>query len=110
MGNTYLSVPMLTKVAQRFKILSEPIRLQLINQLQVNHELSVSELVEATGHSQANVSKHLTLMAREGILSRRKDGLLAYYSISDPTINELCTLVCGRILEEASENQKLLQE
>jgi len=89
------------RAAQRFKILSEPVRLELLNQMQVNGELTVSELVEATGHRQANVSKHLGLMASEGLLDRRKEGLYVYYQISDPTLSALCMLVCGRLREES---------
>ncbi len=92
---------LIERVAQRFKVLSEPVRLQLLNLLQVEGELSVQEIVEATGLRQANVSKHLNLMAREGLLARRKEGLNVYYSINDPSIEGLCLLVCNRIREEA---------
>jgi len=92
----------LEKAARRFKILSEPVRLELLNQLQTRGEMTVSELVDATDHQQANVSKHLGLMAREGLLARRKEGLYVYYKISDPTLSALCMLVCGRIREEES--------
>lgn len=94
---------MIEQVARRFKLLSEPVRLELLNQLQVRGALSVQELVEATGHQQANVSKHLLLMAREGLLSRRKEGLNVYYDIEDPTVSGLCVLVCSRIRQESFE-------
>lgn len=91
--------------ARRFKILSEPVRLELLNQMQKKGEMTVSELVEATGHRQANVSKHLGLMAQEGLLDRRKEGLYVFYQISDPTLSALCMLVCGRIREEARRGE-----
>jgi DNA-binding transcriptional ArsR family regulator len=91
---------MLEQAARRFKLLSEPVRLELLNQLQVRGEMNVQELVDATGHQQANVSKHLLLMAREGVLRRRKEGLNVYYGIEDPTISGLCMLVCGRLRQE----------
>jgi len=93
----------IAKAARRFKILSEPVRLELLNQMQQHGEMTVSELVEATGHQQANVSKHLGLMAREGLLSRRKEGLYVHYQISDPTLSALCMLVCGRLQQEETE-------
>ena len=95
----------IAQAARRFKILSEPVRLELLNQMQQNGEMTVSALVEATGHQQANVSKHLGLMAREGLLSRRKEGLYVYYKISDPTLSALCMLVCGRLRQEAIEGE-----
>lgn len=82
----------LNECARRFKLLSETVRLQLINQLHARGEMTVQELVEATGHQQANVSKHLLMMAREGFLNRRKDGLNVYYSISNPAIPGICLL------------------
>ncbi len=88
------------QAARRFKVLSEPVRLELLNQMQHQGEMTVSELVEATGHQQANVSKHLGLMAREGLLTRRKEGLYVYYDIADPTLSAICMLVCGRLREE----------
>ena len=100
---------LLERVAQRFKILSEPLRLQILNLLMVHGELCVSELVEALGQNQANVSKHLNLMAKEGILSRRKEGLKIYYKIQDPSIQGICMLVCGRLKDEAKELHELLK-
>ncbi len=100
MANELIPNRHLEEAASRFKILSETVRLELLNQLQLNGEMTVSELVEATGHQQANVSKHLGMMAREGLLSRRKEGLYVYYQINDPTLSALCMLVCGRIREE----------
>lgn len=84
---------LLDDCARRFKLLSETVRLQLINELHARGELTVQELVEATGHQQANVSKHLLIMAREGFLSRRKEGLNVYYSINNPALAGICLLV-----------------
>jgi len=105
MANKLIPNRHLTEAARRFKILSETVRLELLNQLQLNGEMTVSELVEATGHQQANVSKHLGMMAREGLLSRRQEGLYVYYQINDPTLSALCMLVCGRIREEERAEQ-----
>ena len=100
MANKLVPSERLEEAANRFKLLSETVRLELLNQLHQHGEMTVSELVEATGHRQANVSKHLGMMAREGLLARRKEGLYVHYSINDPTISALCMLVCGRLREE----------
>ena len=109
MSNQLLSKPMLDRVAQRFKILGEPIRLQLLNQLMVRGEMNVMQLVEAVEQQQANVSKHLNIMAREGLLDRRKEGLNVYYSIADPTIHGVCMLVCGRLKDEIESTQEIFK-
>ncbi len=91
-----LSEAALEKVAERFKVLSEPMRLKLLYTL-MDGEKSVSELVEETGGLQANVSKHLGVLLDAGLVERRKQGLLACYRIADESIFELCDLVCGSI-------------
>lgn len=103
----------LDKVAERFKALSEPMRLHLVYSL-MNHEKTVSELVKETGGAQANVSKHLSMLQEAGILGRRKHGTSAYYRIVDESIFELCELVCGsihdRLLAELEELDTSSQE
>jgi len=96
MSRSLIPEDYIDRVAGRFKILGEPVRLELLNQLNAEGEMTVSDLVEATDFQQANVSKHLRRMADEGIVSRRKDGVYVYYEIDDPTLSALCLLVCGR--------------
>jgi len=83
-------------VAERFRLLGDPLRLRLLRML-AQGEHSVAELVEANATTQANVSKHLQLLLRAGVVQRRKDGLHGYYSIADPTVFELCDVVCGSL-------------
>lgn len=91
-----LSEAAMGKVAERFKVLSEPMRLRLLYAL-MEGEKTVSELVVESGSVQANVSKHLSVLLDAGILGRRKQGTSAYYRILDESIFELCDLVCGSI-------------
>ncbi|MEK7380129.1 MAG: metalloregulator ArsR/SmtB family transcription factor [Gemmatimonadota bacterium] len=83
-------------VAERFRTLGEPTRLILLDQLRRGQERSVNQLVDATGAGQANVSKHLQILLAAGFVSRRKDGTTVYYQLADPTVFQLCDLVCGR--------------
>jgi ArsR family transcriptional regulator len=92
----HLSEATLEKLAERFKALSEPMRLRLVYAL-MDGEKTVSQLVRETGAMQANVSKHLGILLEAGILGRRKEGTSAYYRITDETVFELCDLVCGSI-------------
>jgi DNA-binding transcriptional ArsR family regulator len=91
-----LSAAALEHVARRFAVLAEPMRLRLIQAL-FNGELNVTALVELTGATQANVSRHLQTLTHAHILSRRKEGLQVFYSIADPSIYKLCELVCGSL-------------
>lgn len=86
----------LAQVADYFQALAEPTRLRILNLLR--HEpRSVGELAAETGHSVANVSRHLTLLAQRGLLARDTRGTSVYYRIADPAIYELCNLVCGNL-------------
>lgn len=90
-------------LGERFRALAEPMRLRLIYAL-MDGERTVSELVEETGGLQANISKHLKLLLDVGVVGRRKQGLNAYYRIADPTIFELCDLMCGSIQDQLESN------
>lgn len=89
----------LARVAERFKLLSEMSRLQILCALKSGPK-SVNEIVEITQMGQANVSKHLKLLAQGGILARNQDGVSAYYHISDPTILDLCDVVYQCIFKQ----------
>lgn len=92
----------LEQISRRFAALSEPLRLRLIHSL-FEGEKPVNTLVELSGGTQANVSRHLQHLAHAGVLKRRKEGLQVFYSIGDPTIIELCELVCGSLEQEHSK-------
>lgn len=83
-------------VADFFRALSEPNRLQILNALR-DGERSVGELVDLLECSQANVSKHLSLMTKLGLVEREGRGTSVYYRVADPGTYQLCDLVCGQI-------------
>lgn len=101
-----LSDPALEMIADRFKALSEPIRLKLIIQLETG-ERNVSELVESLGATQANISRHLQTLTDTGIISRRKEGQRAFYHISDPAVFDLCQVVCGSLKKQFERQAKV---
>ena len=107
MGNLTLTPDVLTLIAERFKALAEPARLQLLNCLRAG-EMTVTELVEETGFGQANVSKHLQLLHTLGFVSRRKDGLFVNYALADKSVFRLCDMMCGRLEAEMKTRRKLL--
>ena len=84
------------KVASRFKALGEPARLRILDALR-SGELTVGDLCERTSLNQANLSKHLQLLHALDFVTRRKDGLFVYYSLSDEDVFQLCDIMCGRL-------------
>jgi DNA-binding transcriptional ArsR family regulator len=87
-----LTVEELDRIASRFKILGEPMRLRIL-QAVCKEPHSVSEIVAAVGSTQANVSKHLALLAAGGVLARRRNGQCVYYAVRDQLAVKLCELV-----------------
>jgi len=80
-------------IAKRFKILSEPSRLKIIRALH-SGEKCVTEIIEATGLLQANVSKQLKILEGEKIIRCRPNGLQRFYKIIDPSIAAICSKAC----------------
>ena len=107
MGNLVLTPEVLVLVAERFKALAEPARLQILNCLR-GGEITVTELVEETELGQANVSKHLQLLHTLGFVNRRKEGLYVYYALADKSVFQLCDVMCGRLDAEMKARRKLL--
>ena len=107
MPKRVMSPQLIELVAERFKVLSEPARLQILAQLR-DREMTVTDLVDATGMNQANVSKHLALLSRLGFVARRKEGLFAYYGLADTRVFQLCDLMCARIESEVATWRRAL--
>lgn len=102
MSHKPLGPDMLRAVAERFKVLAEPARLTVLNELRVGPR-SVSELIDATGLNQANLSKHLQLLYAHGFVSRQRQGLFIIYRLADRRVFELCDMMCGQLRRRADE-------
>ncbi len=100
--------PLIDLVAQRFRVLGEPMRIKLLDRLR-DGEATVGELQDALGASQQNVSKHLGILHSAGIVSREKRGTSVVYAISDPTVFDLCDQVCGGVRRQLDELDAILQ-
>ena len=101
----------LATVAEYFKVLSEVSRLQVLCSLK-SGEKNVTEIIEATGLGQANVSKHLKVLTQAGIVTRKPQGISVFYEITDPIVFVLSELVCERLevrLEEQTQHLESLK-
>jgi len=105
MGRLKMTPELIALIAERFKALAEPARLQILECLR-HGEMTVSDLVDETGLGQANVSKHLQFLYAAGFVGRRKEGLFTYYELADQSVFKLCDLMCGRIEQELSIRRK----
>jgi DNA-binding transcriptional ArsR family regulator len=85
----------LERIAAEFKALSDPVRLRILNELRTG-EKTVTEIYRGTNATQSNTSKQLALLHEAGFLARRKEGTKVFYSICDPTVQQLCDLMCAK--------------
>ena len=96
-------------VARYFSLLAEPTRLKILHTI-CHDERSVSSIVAATGATQTNVSRHLSLMHQAGVVSRRRDGSTVFYKVLDPEFAEICRNVCVRIAGRIEAGEPLKRE
>ena len=103
-----LPEPLIELVAQRFRVLGEPMRIRLLDRLREG-DASVGELRDALGANQQNISKHLGILHGAGMVSRTKVGNSVRYAISDPSVFELCDQVCGGVRRQFAGLEAILQ-
>jgi DNA-binding transcriptional ArsR family regulator len=108
MARSPLSPEMLALIAERLRALAEPARLGILNQLRTG-ERTVTDLVEATGLGQANLSKHLQVLFAAGFVRRRKHGLHSYSRLADRDVFQVCEIMCGRLAAESGARRRLLR-
>jgi DNA-binding transcriptional ArsR family regulator len=107
-GKSDLSDTQLSEVARVFSTLAEPSRLKLLRAL-MQRSMTVSELIEATGMRQGNVSKHLSVLSAAGFVGREPEGNFVRYSLTDPTVLNLCGLMCARVEDHARKKLQALR-
>ncbi|MBH1958008.1 ArsR/SmtB family transcription factor [Polaromonas sp.] len=95
----------LTEIAAYFQALSEPTRLQILNLLR-QQERNVGELAQLCGFTAANISRHLSMLTKHGLVARESRGTSAYYRIADESVYELCDLVCGKIARQLQQTAR----
>lgn len=101
--------PVFSAVAAYFGVLSEPTRLRIMHAI-CEMEKPVSQIVEELAATQTNVSRHLSLMYRAGVLTRRKEGNQVYYRVADTSMVEICRTVCNQIAGQMDEKKPLRRE
>lgn len=107
MAHHTLTPALLALISERFKVLSEPARLEILNALR-DGEKTVTDLIEETGLGQPNASKHLQVLHAAGFVKRRKDGLFTLYGLADRSVFKLCDIMCGQLEAESTARRRLV--
>lgn len=93
---------LLSKAADRFAVLGQIGRLRLVEQL-AGGAATPQELAESLGLSQQNVSKHLGILLKAGVVTRRADGANAFYALKDESTVKLLEDVVASVLRDLRE-------
>ena len=99
--------PLVDLIAQRFRVIGEPMRIRLLDALR-DGPMTVNELTDALDSTQQNVSKHVGVLAQAGIVGREKEGTRVRCYIADESVFALCELVCGGLRAPVAELDQLL--
>jgi DNA-binding transcriptional ArsR family regulator len=100
--------PLVELIAERFRVLGEPMRIRILDRLRTG-EAGIGELADDLGASQQNVSKHVGVLVRAGIVGREKQGTAVRLRIADDSVFALCELVCGGIGRDLERLQSILE-
>jgi ArsR family transcriptional regulator len=86
-------------VAELFAVLATPIRLRIISAV-CKGEKNVSELLAEIDTTQPNMSQHLSMLYRSGVLAKRREGTQMFYRLQSERVATLCRAVCTQVAIE----------
>lgn len=95
---------LLDEIAEWLKAMADPTRLRILHALQQG-EKCVTDLLEGMECSQANVSKHLAILRKSGLVECRREGSSVYYRIADPAVYDICGTVCDSLQRDLADRQ-----
>ena len=94
------------RAADLFGLLSTPVRLRIILELRSAEKL-VAELLAGVQWGQPNMSQHLTMMYRAGLVARRKQGAQVYCRIANQSVVSVCKIVCTQVALNSNKRKAL---
>lgn len=99
---------LLERIAERLKAMADPTRLKILHTLEEG-ERNVGEILEQVGSSQANISKHLAVLRKAGLVAARRDGMNVLYRVADNTVFNICRVVCDSLDRFLAAEREMLR-
>lgn len=93
------------RAAELFGVLATPIRLRIIGAL-CGGEKNVSQLLDEIEVSQPNMSRHLNVLYRTGVVAKRRSGVQMFYRIADESVVLVCKSVCSQVELEVKTGRR----
>lgn len=110
MGPSRTDLELYRMQAEIARVLGSPVRLRILN-LIGDREVAYGALLDDLGVSKANLSQHLAILRKAGIVSVRRDGVHVSYRLTFPEIKDLCATmreVLARHLRESGRQGRRL--
>lgn len=99
---------LLGHIVERLKAVADENRLRLLMRLREGN-CHVTALSEELGISQASTSKHLSVLRQAGLIDVTRQGTQAIYRIDDPSVFEMCQIVCDGVVRHIQRQQDILK-
>jgi ArsR family transcriptional regulator len=96
------------KQAEIAKAIGHPLRVAVVDFLK-DGEQCVCDIAQHVGSERSNISRHLAVMVRAGILGYRKEGLKVIYKLKTPCILDFFSCVEVVIRQQAKDSKQLLK-
>jgi DNA-binding transcriptional ArsR family regulator len=88
-----LDIVKLEAAASKLRAMAHPMRIAIIELLNNNKRLNVTEIYEALHIEQAAASHHLNILKSKGILASKRDGKQIHYSLKNSTLLDIITCI-----------------
>ena len=98
---------MIDRITERFRALADATRIRILVRLQ-RGECTVSALAHELGIGQASASKHLAILRQVGFVQVRRHGTQAFCSILDPSVPQLCQVMCEGVTRHIQDQHASL--
>ncbi len=102
------STQLLERIAGRLKAMADPMRLRILHCLQ-SGEHNVNDIMRLVGSSQANVSKHLAVLKKAGLVDCRRSGASVYYFIEDDDVFSICRICCEGLRRQLESERATIE-
>jgi ArsR family transcriptional regulator len=95
--------------AEVCRALGHSLRIEVIDLLQ-DKELCFTDILDVTGGLKSNLSQHLSVMTKKGILKSRRDGQFIYFSLSSKKVAQACRLMREVLMDSLKKQKDLLEK
>jgi ArsR family transcriptional regulator, arsenate/arsenite/antimonite-responsive transcriptional repressor len=92
-----------------FKVLADETRLRCLALIFENEEICVCELIHAMDLPQSKISRHLSIIKLNNVISQRRAGQWVLYS-KDPTLSDFKTSIIQMTIDELSKTSIFKQD